>query len=480
VAAEDVRNRAAGGAALLGARGALIYAIGIVANVALARLLTPRDFGVFALGMVVVMAGTLLAEGGFYGALIKRQTPPRRSELAAVNGLQLSVTALLATVVAIVAIPLGRDVELIALMTLSLPIAVVRAPTMVVLERHLEYRVIATADLIEALVFYAVAIGAVAAGLGVWGLAAAVVCRAAAGSATLLIRGPLGFVVPRWSWADVRPLLGFGVKLQAASLLAVAREQLVNVGIGAVAGLGTLGIWTLAWRIMQVPALLFQTVGRVAFPAMSRLLGDDRDPRPVLERQVAAVAALNAVVLVGIVGLAPALPSIVGEEWHEVPAVILWSGIALIVAAPVVVAAAGYLLAAGLPGRVAVGTGVAGVVWLAVALPLLDPLGAAAVGVGWIASGIVNAVLLWRPVAARTGARIVSAMALPTAISLAALGIGWLAAHQPDERLIGGALGLLVGEALLFAGLLTVSRPAMRELGDLARQGARSLRGAAG
>jgi O-antigen/teichoic acid export membrane protein len=206
----ELRGRAAAGAALLGARGALIYAFGIAANVVLARLLIPRDFGIFALGMVVVVAGTFLAEGGLGGALIKRREPPEHSELEAVAALQLSVTAVVALVLAIAAIPLGRDVELVALMALSLPIAIVRAPSMIVLERRLEYRVIATADLVEALVFYSAAIGAVAAGMGAWGLASAVVLRAVAGSATVLAAGPLGLVAPRWSGADVRPLLGFG------------------------------------------------------------------------------------------------------------------------------------------------------------------------------------------------------------------------------------------------------------------------------
>jgi O-antigen/teichoic acid export membrane protein len=293
----------------------------------------------------------------------------------------------------------------------------------------------------------------------------------------VLAAGPLGPVLPRWSWQEVRPLLGFGAKLQAGSLIAVGREQLLNVGVGAVAGLGTLGVWALAWRVMQVPALLFQTVGRVAFPAMSRLLGADLDPRPVLERQVAAVAALNAVVVVALVGFSPALPTIVGDEWHEVPAVLLWSGVALIVASPVVVSAAGFLLAAGMPGVVAVASALGGLAWLAVALPLLDPLGAPAVGLGWIAAACVNAVLLWRPVAKRTGARIAARMALPTAISLAAAALGWLVAHQPDERLLGGAIGLVAGELVVFAGLLTVSRPALHELRALARQGLGSFRG---
>jgi O-antigen/teichoic acid export membrane protein len=474
--AGEVRDRAAGGAAMLGARGALIYAFGTVANIVLARLLTPRDFGIFALGMVIVVAGTLLAEGGFGGALIRRRESPRRVELEAVAGLQLTLTTLLASALLIAAIPLGRDAELIALMALSLPISIARAPSMLVLERRLDYRVIATADLVEAFVFYTAAIAAVAAGLEVWGLALAVVLRAAAGTGTLLIVGPLGFVLPRWSWREVRPLLGFGVKMQAGSLVTVGREQLLNVGVGAVAGLGTLGVWALAWRVVQVPALIFLTVGRVGFPTMSRLLGADRDPRPVLERQVAAVSVVIAVVVVALVGFAPALPTIIGEEWHEVPAVLLWSGVALVLASSVVVSSASFLLAAGMPGTVLVASVVSGLVWLGVALPLVDSLGAPAVAIGWIASSVINAVMLWRPVAAHTGARIASRMALPTAISLAALAAGWLVAHLPDERLVGGALGVVAAELVLFTGLLTVSRPALREVNDLTRQGLRSFR----
>ena len=473
---DDLRGRAAGGAALLGARGLMIYLFGIVGNVVLARLLTPRDFGIFALGMVVVVAGTLLAEGGLGGALIKRSDPPRRGELQAVAALQLGVTALLAFVVGIAALPLGRDVELVALMALSLPIAIVRAPSMIVLERRLDYQVIATAELIEAFVFYTVAIGAVAAGLGVWGLAGAVVVRALAGSATLVAAGPIGLVAPRWAWSDVRPLLGFGAKVQAGSLTAVAREQLLNLGVVAVAGLGTLGVWALAWRVMQVPALLFQTVGRVAFPAMSRLLGAGRDPAPVLERQVAAVTVVSAVVVVALVGFAPALPAIVGDEWHEVPAVLLWSGIGLLLGGPIVVSAAGYLLAAGMPGTVALATGLSGLVWLAIALPLLEPLGPRAVGIAWAASSVVNAALLWAPVARRTEARIAASFVPPVAISLFAAAVGWFAAQELDPRLLGGVAGLALAEAILLSGLAIVSRPALLEVLALAREGGGRLR----
>ena len=94
---------------------------------------------------------------------------------------------------------------------------------------------------------------------------------------------------PRWSWSALRPVLGSGLQFQAAAVAGIAREQLVNVGVGIVGGLATLGVWNLAWRVIQVPMLLLLTVGRVAFPALARLLDAQEDPRRALERTVAAL-----------------------------------------------------------------------------------------------------------------------------------------------------------------------------------------------
>src|SRR2546421_2736296 len=84
LAADEVRGRATSGAALLGARGLLVMLVGIVANLVLARLLTPRDFGLVTIGTVLLTLGGYLAEGGLGAALIQRSEPPRRRELEAV------------------------------------------------------------------------------------------------------------------------------------------------------------------------------------------------------------------------------------------------------------------------------------------------------------------------------------------------------------------------------------------------------------
>jgi O-antigen/teichoic acid export membrane protein len=474
--AEDILGRATAGAALLGARSGLIYVFGIGANLLLARLLVPRDFGLIALGTALLVAGGFLAEGGFGAALIGRPRPPARAELEAFYGLQLAVATALAALFAAGAAPFGEDGLVVAAMVFSLPIRTLRLPSVIVLERQLEYRVIAAGDVVEATTYYVWAIGAVLLGLGVWGLATAAVVRAVAGSATVIAMGPLGLVRPRWSWPLVRPLLGFGAKFQATALLQLGREQGMNVAVAAIAGIATLGVWNLAWRVAQVPNLLFMIVGRVAFPAISRMLEAGHDPRRAIERGLAALAALTGLVVVGIVGFAPAIPALVGDAWHDVPAVLLWSGLGLIVAAPITVAATGYLFAVGEAGAVAMATLASAVAWFGVTLPLLSRFGAPAVGVGWLAAGIVSSAYLWRRMAVRTGAAIAAHLARPTAVALAAAVSGWLVADRARDGAVAGVLGLAGSELILVAGLMLVSRPALRDIRSLAAQALSPLR----
>jgi hypothetical protein len=180
--------------------------------------------------------------------------------------------------------------------------------------------------------------------------------------------------------------------------------------------------------------------------------------------------------IVGLIGIAPALPALVGESWHDVPAVILWSGVALILAAPIAVGTGGYLFAADAPGAVAVATLASTVIWFGLGFSLVPSLGAPAVGIGWVAAAVVNAAILWRHVAARTGAAVAAHVAAPTAIGLAASAVGWLVAHRVGDRVLGGVLGLAAGELLLVAGLAAVSRPALRDTRVLVRQALRSFR----
>jgi O-antigen/teichoic acid export membrane protein len=433
---QDVPRRAASAVKSLGARGVVVGVLGIAGNLALARLLTPRDFGLVALGTTLLVAGRFLGEGGLGVALIGRVAAPTRRELEAVLGVQLAATTALAVLAGAVALSFGAAGAVPALMLVALPLETLRVPGVIVLERELDYRRVACADIVEAVVQYGWAIGAVAVGWGVWGLASAAVVRTLAGSVTMTWLAPCGLVRPRLSWREVRPLLGFGVRIQGANLVMIAREAALNAGIAAIGGVAALGVWALAVRVMQVPMIAFTTLGRVAYPAMARLRAGRVDADAV-ERGIGVVAVALGPIPVGVAAAAPALlPALLGARWSGVSSVLVPAAAGMSIAAPVVVAAGGALLAAGKPGEVLAATVVNALVWVAIALGLLTTLGLSALGVGWLAGSVAQVVVLRRAAARDLGARTLTPLATPAAVTLAAGAAGWTVAST-----IGGARG---------------------------------------
>ena len=464
LAAHEVRRRASGGAALLAARGALVLGLGLVANLALARLLEPRDFGLMALGTVLLVFGGHFAEGGLGAALIRREQTPSRRELEAVNGLQLAATtALVIVAAAAAALPFGDDGLVVAAMVVSLPVTILRAPTVVVLERRLEYRTIAMVELLESLAFYVAAVGLVAAGLGVWGVVVAMAVRAVLGTGAMIRLGPVGPVRPRWAWTEARPLVGFGARVQLLSVVGVSRDQGLNVGIASISGVATLGVWNLAFRVIQIPSMVIAAASRIAFPSISRLLETGGDPRAVIERGVATLAVAIGFVVVAIVGFAPALPALVGESWNEVPDTLAWSGLGVLLSGPVYVMSAGYLYAVDEVGTVIRAAVVQTLTWFAVALPLLPELGAEAVGLGWIAAALANALVLLRRVRQRTRAAVAVHLLPPLAAALAAGCVGWAVATAGSETVLHGIAGAVAAELVLITALLLVQRSLLRD-----------------
>src|SRR5919199_6136515 len=88
---DGLRARAAAATGLIGGRAVVIFGVGLVANTVLARLLTPADFGIVAIGAALVTTGTFITSGGLGPSLIVRDRPPTADELAAVLGTLLAI-----------------------------------------------------------------------------------------------------------------------------------------------------------------------------------------------------------------------------------------------------------------------------------------------------------------------------------------------------------------------------------------------------
>jgi O-antigen/teichoic acid export membrane protein len=469
---DDLRRRAAGGAATLGARSALVLVLAVAGNIVLARLLVPRDFGLVALGTTILLAGSYIAAGGLGMALVGRSQAPRRRELEALTGLQLAVSCAVTAGVAAAAPAFGTEGAVIAIMVAALPLITLRAPYQIVLERGLAFRTIATVDVVEVVVQYVWAIGTVAAGAGVWGFASAAIARSVASTATMIHLAPLGFVRPRWAWRDMRPLLGFGLRYQGVSIVDVARDQVLNVGIAAFSGVSTLGIWSLAYRVLQVPLAVLVNLYRVSYPAMARLIGAGSDPRPALERVAGLTAMGLAVAGVAIVAGAPALvPALLGDRWDDVSAVLAAVVAGLLFSGPIAAAALGWLYSSGDAGTVLRASVLHAATLLTTGLVLLPVLGIVSAGIGWLAASLVNGIILERATRRGTGARLVRALLIPTGLGLLAGVLGWTVSTLGSGGVPLGVGAVVLAEAALLGGLLVLAPDLLRSGRALLAQG---------
>lgn len=471
-----LKERALAGVFIVAGRGLVILIVAFGGTVVLARLLTPRDFGVVAIGTAVVMVVALLSDGGLGAALIRRAEPPTMRELEALTALQLAGTIGLALVFAVIAVPLGEIAGVVALMTASMPIVALQFPGRIVLERELSYRPLAAVEIAQVLTFYVSAVPLVLAGLGVWGLASATITMRITGAIVMARVSPVGVVRPRFAWRDIRSLLGFGVRFQAVNATWLVRDLLLSTGIAALAGPATLGLWTLAKRLLEVPMLVYESLLRVSFPTMSQLVAAREDTPQLIERAAGIAIVANGLILTGLAASAPGLvPGLFGEDWHAASYAVPGACLGLAISGSVVVATQSYLYAVGdasLPLRA---NALQAAVWVAVALPLLPHLGVGAVGLGWLVSSIFEVAVLMHGVQKWCRVDLVRPLLGPSLLGIAAAGLGWLVADRAGANLVSGIAGGALATLLFFLGMLVFRRDVLLEICHLT---ARSVRAA--
>ena len=448
----DVRHRAVKGAAILVSRGALIKMIGFGGNVVLARLLVPRDFGLVAFGSTIMFMTNFIGDGGMGAALLRRARAPTRTELGAVNGLQLAVALLVLSLSAAAAVPLGSDALVTTVMVSALPITALRTPSAIMLERQLSYGPMALVDIAEVVSYYSWAIPGVILGAGVWALATGTVVRAVCGTATIMFFTPVGIVLPRINLAVMRPLWRFGARVQAARLSGLARDQGINIATAGLAGVADLGVWSLAGRLMSVPALLLDTLWNVSYPAISRLRDAGEDVTGVVVRSVRLTAIGIGVLLVPLIASAPAMvPTVFGPQWHGAVDVVTLLPLGILVMGPVSVSTSGFLYSIGDAGAVLRAVVASAIVNLTVGVALLALFGITGLAAGTALAYLTEARFLAQATRRHVQTRLFATSG-PVMLSAAAIALSVNAAVRLAPPTLLPALAAAALSLLVFCG----------------------------
>jgi O-antigen/teichoic acid export membrane protein len=455
----EVRRRSLSGVFYVTFSNLTNLIVGFGATLVLARLLTPGDFGVVAVGATAVLLAGALADGGLGAGMIRRPEPPTRAELKTMNGIQLAIALAFCVPIAAVALSFGRTGAVTALMILSLPITTLQTPGRITLSRAMQFDRQLVSDSGSQVISQVLTVVAVVMGAGVWGLAGGAVVKAVVGT-VLINKLSTGFLMPSLrGWRQFGELLRFGLKFQATWYTFVGREQGLNVVLAAVGGVGTLGIWTFTNRIFQLPSLAFSSLYAVGFPTMANVIARGEHVGPIILRTVRRAAVIGTFIFATFAASSPELiPFAFGEAWRDAASIIPLVCISTLMLGSISVAATSYLAAAGRPGVVATASAALGVVWISVTAVLFSTLGVVAIGLGNLAGALVEATIINLATRKASGVSPYRPMVVPLCVAVVSGGVGWLVCVQGPAGFLTAAGAGLLTLALVALGLWLTCR----------------------
>ena len=292
--------------------------------IALARFLSPHEYGVA--GMALVFSALVLAfsDLGLGVGLVQRAhlTEEDRSTVFWTSvGVGLALTTAGVALSGPLAAFYGEpDVKpLFAVLSLSFVIGSLGATHAALLHREMAFRAIGLRVGTSTLVGGAVGVGAAAAGLGPWALIVQALVIAVVSTGLLWLSLPWRprLVFSRRSLAD----LGiFGGRVFGVRVLDYVRTNGDKLLVGRVLGSAPLGAYTVAFNILVMPlSRLLVAVQDTLLPALSRLQEDRARLASVWLRVNTAVSAVVVPALLGLIVVAPDLVAVLlGERWRDV------------------------------------------------------------------------------------------------------------------------------------------------------------------
>ncbi len=310
--------------------------IDLGATLTVARLLTPREFGL--VGMVVAITGfvDLFKDLGLATVTIQRENISEEQLSAlfwlnAASGFGLMV--LTAAVAPLVSWGYGEPTLLNITLALSLPLFLsgISVQHQALLRRELRFQRLAVVQIVGTLVGVVVVIVAALAGLGLWALVLRQVCSqlASAVAAWLCVRW-----WPGWpKRADVRSLVGMGGHVTGFQVTNYIERNLDDVLIGRFAGATELGCYSRAYELLRLPLQqLGEPAGTVALPTLSRLNHDPARYREAYLRIAQPLLLVTIPLCPLLLFSADWIVSIAfGSQWKETVVMFQWLGVSLLV-----------------------------------------------------------------------------------------------------------------------------------------------------
>jgi O-antigen/teichoic acid export membrane protein len=297
------------------------FFIGFVGSIAVARLLSPREMGIYAVAAATIGLLQLVSTFGV-GAYVIREVELSQKTLDTAFTINTILAILLALIIAGASYPtaiflresaVASVLQMLALTPL-LSIPEFRPAT--VLQREMKFGALSLIGVTRLAISIVVTVASAAMGASYMSPAYGTVASAIFGTIAFVAVAP-HHVNFRTSLAQWRPIAKFGFQIMSVSGVSVAAARISDLVLGRLLGLTTLGLYSRASNLSNmIFSNLYGTGTRVVYAQLAKDFRERGVVRDTFLLGLRMIAGFMGPVLIGIAVLArPLIAGLYGEKW---------------------------------------------------------------------------------------------------------------------------------------------------------------------
>ncbi|KAF0200315.1 MAG: polysaccharide biosynthesis [Bacteroidetes bacterium] len=296
--------------------------ITFIVGIVLARLLTPKEFGLIGMITIFIAISSSFINSGFGNALIRKQDCTEK-DYSTVFYFNLLMGIIFFLILFFSAPAISRffnEPQLIHLIQVLGIVLIIDALTIIqriILTKRIDFKLQTKISIIASIFSGIIGLTMAFQGFGVWSLVAKQISQQAVNSILL------------WTWNRWKPLFifsldsfrqlfSFGYKLLLSGLLDTVYRNIYYLIIGKYFSARELGFYTRADQFQSLPSSnLMGIIGRVSFPVLSSIQDDIPRLRDSYVKIIRSTMLITFVLMLGMAAIArPMVLTLIGEKWE--------------------------------------------------------------------------------------------------------------------------------------------------------------------
>ncbi len=271
-----LRRKVLRGGAFLAFRQAIGVVLSLVGVLLVTRVIGPRQYGVYAMAMSIVLFLSVVGTWGVDIYLLRKPEKPSQQDFNQAFTVLLCISLVLFVGLAALSHLIASFVKtpgvssLIVFLAVAIPLILVALPAIVKLDRDLNFKQVAINELIGQTSMYIVAIPLAFAGGGAWAPASGFIMQQ-------LVLMVLSFRSARyrpslsWDNALVVKMLKYGLAYSSSTWVWQLRRLVNPFIVGRLAGATAVGYIAVSIRIVDILAFAKQATWRIAMAALAKI-----------------------------------------------------------------------------------------------------------------------------------------------------------------------------------------------------------------